>query len=80
MEGGSHGFGMPVTEKEWLDARLNCKVGDTIRVFNHWREEGKGKQGKEGRGRWEKSRIKKIMGAREVFEKRNDWGNGQGVF
>ena len=44
---------MPVTEKEWLDARLNCKVGDTIRVFNHWREEVKGK------GRWEKSRIKK---------------------
>ena len=41
---------MPVTEKEWLDARLNCKVGDTIRVFNHWREEVKGKQGKEGRG------------------------------
>ena len=38
---------MPVTEKEWLDARLNCKVGDTIRVFNHWREEVKGKQGKE---------------------------------
>ncbi len=27
----------------------------------------------------EKSRIKKIMGAREVFEKRNDWGNGQGI-
>ena len=50
---------MPVTEKEWLDARLNCKVGDTIRVFNHWREEVNGKQGKAGRGRWEKSRIKK---------------------
>ena len=29
---------MPVTKKEWLDARLNCKVGDSIRVFNHWRE------------------------------------------
>ena len=36
-------------------------VGDTIRVFNHWREEEvKGKQGKEGRGAdGRKSRIKK---------------------
>ena len=38
---------MPVTKKEWLDARLNCKVGDSIRVFNHWREDLKAKQGKD---------------------------------
>lgn len=49
---------MPITEKEWLEARRDCKVGDKLRVFNHWREDLKAKQTKEGKGRWEKSRIR----------------------
>lgn len=50
---------MPISKKEWWEARLNCKVGDSIWVFNHWREDLKEKQGKEGKGRWEESRIRK---------------------
>ncbi len=42
---------MPITEKEWMEARRDCRVGDSIRVFNHWREEVKAKQTKEGKGR-----------------------------
>lgn len=50
---------MPISMKEWLNTRLNCKVGDSIWVFNHWRYDLKEEQGKEGKGRWEKSRIRK---------------------
>lgn len=49
---------MPISEKELMDARRNCKVGDSIQVFNHWRYDLREKQGKEGTGQYEKSRIK----------------------
>lgn len=48
---------------------------DFLSDFGEGMKLGEKSGGKTG----EKSRIKKIMGAREVFEKRNDWGNGQGI-
>lgn len=28
---------IPVSKEEWERARMECRVGDSVRVFNHWR-------------------------------------------
>lgn len=51
--------GKPVRKEEWMAAHRNCRVGDTLKAFNHWRADLREQYTKAGYGKWEKSKIKK---------------------
>lgn len=48
-----------VSKEEIEQVKKNCKIGDRVKVFNHWRQDNHNIQSARNSGEWEYARIVK---------------------